>query len=223
MRKIVELLCILLLASLVTGLSCDLREGESELVTLGVPFREQPFGSDYCGAASVLMWRLRNGYPEISQDEIYAFMAGGGGWGTSPQAIRNAANHFAGVWDAYADYDGAYLPNSEQFFTRQILSVDRGVPVIPIVEYGFHAGVINGGSWGKTLDGRTVWKEVLFHDPKGYPNRRFVSNSWLDYSLAGHMTYLQIVSTVAINGWENHYFFWGPSVETFSTEPLKQY
>lgn len=180
--------------------------------SLGVPFRTQPQW-DYCGAASVLMWRLYNGMGEVSQDSIYTWM-GGSGAGVSPQAIANGASFWANVYDATVDW-GAEEPIEYQreFFARQISSINNNTPVIAIVDGGFHAGVINGGTWHEdSATGMNVWNDVKFHDPKGYANRYFSSAAWQSFSVAGYNTYTQIVSNGATYGWQTDYADYGDTV-----------
>ena len=170
---------------------------------MNVPFRQQPQW-DYCGAASVLMWRLKNGGSEVAQSQIYTWM-GGAGAGVSPQQIASASRYWAGS-DAILDWGTPDPAYKGPFFAKQIQSIDQRIPVIPIVEGGYHAGVINGGTWGRDANGTlNIWHDVYFHDPKGLANRYFSSAAWMSYSESGYQLYYQVISNGATYGWQNNY------------------
>lgn len=136
----------LLIASQLLLSGCGL-VGLKKDVKLGVPYRAQDPNSLNCGPASVLMWRLFDGLPEISQASIGAWM-GGSNCGYGEARIADGVRHFTNTTDAYVDYEGEI--NHEEFFSRQITSIDRRKPVIAIVN-SFHAGVVNGGKWLRYL------------------------------------------------------------------------
>lgn len=185
----------------IMGLSCTIGPGESEAVTLGVPYVAQTNGF-YCGAASVLMWRQFNGLGAASQDQIYSWM--GGANGVDPQAITSATQYWAGTFDAVLDWGTPAPDYKPQFFARQIQSIHNRVPLIPIVEYGYHSGVVNGGTWSKDATGQyNIWQDVYFHDPSGVSNRYFTSAAWQSYSLSGGDLYYQVISNSATYGWQN--------------------
>ena len=198
------------------GAGCSI--GSKPDYKLGLPYREQlDFG--YCGPASVLMWRLFHGYPEVSQQTILNFM-GGGGCGVSPQAIASAVRAYTATSDAFWDLAGGQGDPEliqAQFISRQITSIDARVPVIPIVESGFHAGVINGGKWHtNTSSNYKTWDFVYFHDPDdiaGGANIYYSAGSWIDYSCATGTPCSQILSTSASGAWQYNLDTYGDEIE----------
>lgn len=197
---------------LLAATSCTIGPGQSDSVTLRVPYRQQEQW-DYCGAASVLMWRLYNGQSELPQNEIYTWM-GGSGSGLYPDAIRDGASYYAGMSDAIVDRAAQDPVESQrEFFARQISSIDSNTPVIAIVEVGFHAGVIDGGTW--TRDAQTnlnVWNDVYFHDPRGFADRSYSSAQWMSHATGGYNSLTQIVSNSATFNWQSNYDAYGDSM-----------
>lgn len=182
-----------LLAFLAAGCNIRLRTDYK----LGVPFRAQDPTSFDCGPASVLMWRLYHGLPEVSQQAIGQFM-GGTSCGASQDAIANAVRHYTISSDAFWDFI-----ESEQeavFMSRQISSLDARVPVIAIINGGFHAGVLNGGKWRSVTSGYQ-WDYAYFHDPLLFANVYYVAADWVETSCVFGGICQQIVSSGAIGPW----------------------
>lgn len=184
---------------------------------LGVPYYAQAAGSDYCGAASVLMWRVYRGGSVISQDVIYTAM-GGSGSGVSPNAISNAVNTYAGEY-TNVDYAGGIGdPDTlvNEFFSRQITAIDNLSPVIAIVNQGFHAGVIDGGSnHESTTTGLYVWDTVYFNDPDpvyGGADREYQAGSWQDTMCGNSAACTQIISPSASASGNDNYGSYGDQV-----------
>lgn len=184
------------------GIGCG-SVGQNSSVKLGVPYRSQAPNSLDCGPASILMWRLYDGLPEISQSTIGSWM-GGTSCGSTEQNIANAVNHFTGTHDAYVDNDGNFYPYRENFFSRQITSIDNAVPVIANIG-GFHVGVLNGGKWRSLSGGRYEWIYVYVHDPQTVANDYYESSIWTAVNCpSGSDTCAQIVSSSAIAGWQTN-------------------
>lgn len=201
----------LLIASQLLLSGCGL-VGLKKDVKLGVPYRAQDPNSLNCGPASVLMWRLFDGLPEISQASIGAWM-GGSNCGYGEARIADGVRHFTNTTDAYVDYEGEI--NHEEFFSRQITSIDRRKPVIAIVN-SFHAGVVNGGKWRTLPAGRYEWDYVYFHDPLTLANDYYASGEWLFASCpAGSETCTQIVSNSGTIGWQSNFAAFGTLVQLY--------
>ena len=185
---------------------------------LGVPYFSQAAGSDYCGPASVLMWRVYRGGSVIAQSDIYAAM-GGSGSGVSPNAISGAVNTYAGE---YTDVDyaaGIGDPDTlvSEFFSRQITAIDNRSPVIAIVSQGFHAGVIDGGSNHQDTDtGLYVWDSVYFNDPDpvyGGADREYIAGSWQNTMCGNSAACTQIISpSASASGNDNYNSYGGETV-----------
>lgn len=186
--------------------------GQNRDVHLGVPYRAQAPGSMDCGPASVLMWRLYDGLPEVSQTSINQWM-GGSSCGFNEPTIAAAVNYFTYTHDAYADYEG--LEFAEDFFSRQITSIDNSTPVIPVIN-SFHAGVINGGKWKKLTNGKYEWDYVYVHDPLTFANDYYVAGDWLYTNCPlGSDTCAQVVSSGATFGWQGNYSTYGTRTRVY--------
>lgn len=178
---------------------------------LGVPYRTQPLTpSDYCTAASVLMWRLWGGLPEISQSVIYNFEGGHGN--TTIAQVAIAVRYFTPSTDAYWDQD--VDSNYYQMISRQAASINNGVPVLPAVRFN-HAGIIDGGSYHQ--DGAYyVWDFVYFNDPDpnvGGPDLYLGATDWIqNFCPAGQGFCDQVVAGSATAGWEQDLSNYGPQV-----------
>ncbi len=201
---------LLVVALPLLAISCG-DVGSNPDVMLGVPYRAQDPNSFDCGPASVLMWRLYDGLPEISQQTISSWM-GGTTCGASQQVIANAVNHFTNTYDAIDDLAGD--TEYASFFSRQITSIDAGVPVIAILRGGLHAGVINGGQWHTNADGNYQWDYVYFHDPSTIANDPYSADLWQDVSCPPGSTCEQIASSSAIGSWSYNLTTYGGSVVT---------
>lgn len=160
-----------------------------------------------CGPASVLMWRLYDGLPGISQATIGQWMGTSSSCGSSEESISAAVSHFTLTYDTYVDRDG--LIYSEDFFARQITSIDNSAPVIAIIN-SFHAGVVNGGKWRTRPNGRYEWEYVYVHDPLTTANDYYVAGDWLYTNCPGGSdTCVQIISSGATVGWQGNYTNYG--------------
>jgi Peptidase_C39 like family len=169
-------------------------------VDLHVPYRAQAAGSLDCGPASVLMWRLYDGLPEISQQTIGAWM-GGTCSGVSQQALANAVGYFTNTFDAYWDFVGDdEIPS---FMSRQITSIDSRIPVIAIISFN-HAGVVNGGKWHDAGGGFNEWDFVYFHDPSVRANDYYSGGLWIDSNCPVGSPCEQIISYGASAAWAAH-------------------
>ena len=199
-----RLLC--LAAALLVAVSCTF--GGPGGFKLFVPYVKQA-QSNYCTAASVLMWRLYRGEGGVSQTDIFNWEGGAGC--TTILRVAQAVVYFTGV-DAYWDYDSdsAYY----KLVSRQIASVAYGEPVIPVVRFN-HTGVIDGGQWEQP-SAYYVWDFVYFHDPDynvGGPDLYIGATDWLQYFCpAGAGRCDQVVSATAVAGWEQDLATYGPNV-----------
>jgi hypothetical protein len=197
--------------------------GGNPEIELEVPYRAQALNSLDCGPASVLMWRLYDGFPEISQQSISTWM-GGTCNGASAQDIADAVNHFTNAGDAYWDIpggQGAPEQLEREFFARQITSIDNATPVIAIIEFQ-HAGVINGGRWHSVDNGRQ-WDYVFFHDPSDGPDLEIPSERWRNLNCPPGQACEQIISTAAAGGWSSNLQNYGAGIwDSGGHAPLNQ-
>ena len=188
-----RLLAVLVAVTVAAG--CSISGSPSN--KLGVPYRSQDQGF-YCGPASILMWRLYDGLPSISQSTIANYIGCSPSSGVSAQGIADGVNHFTYTNDTFWDLPGGQGdPDTvrAEFFSRQITSIDLGIPVIAIVEGGLHAGVVNGGKWHTNSSGTYVWDYVYFHDPDpnfGGADIYWGANSWMESYVSS-----QVISTSA--------------------------
>lgn len=176
---------------------------------LGVPYRAQE-SFNYCAAASVLMWRLYDGLPEISQTSIYQYMQSSY-CASNQAAVRDAVNHFTNTHDAVWDLD--LSQHYDRLVSRQVTAFSAGLPVLPVVDYD-HMGVLNGGKYHE--DGPyEVWDFVYFHDPDPAvgANRKIFSSSWMDTFCPIYLSDCdQIVSSSAVQSWYSFYQSYAESV-----------
>jgi hypothetical protein len=103
------------------------RLGSYEDYQLGVPYRQQE-QYNYCVPASVLMWRLYDGLPAVSQTTIYNWL---GGQACNPTGVPSALSHFTNTFDTYLDV--VFSPSQldrEELVARQITAEDGRTPVI---------------------------------------------------------------------------------------------
>ena len=178
---------------------------------LGVPYRAQD-RFNYCTPASVLMWRLYDGLPEISQTTIFNWMGGQGC--TNQLRVRDAVNNFTATHDVY--WDNARSTEYRSMAARQATSIDQGIPVIVVVRFN-HTGVLNGGKWHED-NVWDVWDFVYFHDPDpAYgANFRWVAGDWLDQFCPSNQTFCdQIISGSATAAWESNLQVYGGSVQVY--------
>lgn len=179
----------------VTSILASCNVTSNPFYSLGIPYRAQE-SFNYCGAASVQMWRLYDRLSEVSQKEIHDWMFNY--WpacGSNQLGIQEAVNTFTNTRDAY--WDRVYPQDFESAITRQITSMDSRVPVIAVVDYN-HTVIINGGTWHD--DGELyVWDTVYAHDPAWGANRQYTAADWLDAFC--YDTCEQIVSYSAVGSW----------------------
>ena len=207
---------VLLLAALAFS-GCTIPENQS--FKLGVPHRQQ-LQFNYCVPASVLMWRLHDGLPEISQHVIFE---GIGGTACTVDKVPAAVSQYTGTFDTFADV--VFAPTEgqvAQIVARQITSVGESrVPTIAVVGAKNHVGVLNGGKYHHDdPTNLNVWDLVYFHDPdETFGNLAFTGSQWLDFFCReGHGHCAQVVSSSAIIGWDANLGAFGNSI-SFYGEP----
>jgi hypothetical protein len=183
--------------------------GSNPDTRLGVPYRAQDPNSFDCGPASVLMWRLYDGYPEISQQTIGNYM-GGTSCGVSANQIAQAVNYFTGTHDAYVDLAGDV--EYREFLSRQVTSIDSRVPVIALIHGGLHAGVVNGGKWHDNTSGDHQWDYVYFHDPLTVANDYYSGDAWQDTNCPPGGACQQVASYNASGAWSYNLNTYGDDV-----------
>ena len=199
-RYVPTFLGLIMLSLALSGCNLSLYERYE----LGVPFEWQE-QSDYCVPASVLMWRLFDGLPRVSQSSIYNWL---GGRPCNALDVPSAVNHFTNTFDAYLDIE--FSPSSDerdQLVARQIVAEDRGTPVIAIVGPARnHVGVIDGGKYKKQQGSYYVWEFLFFHDPARGEGLYYTSSDWMEEFCGGGFSHCgQILSNNAITGWTNYY------------------
>lgn len=193
MRRYVTLAPLLILT-----LSCQIDIGNqaSHSDILGVPYRQQ-LDFNTCTAAAVSMWRLYDRLPEVSESDIFTWE---GGHAPNQLVLANAVRNFTSSGsDANWNVDTDQLNAA----TKQIASFNNAVPSIAIVGIN-HVGVIDGGTWYSTGDGRAEWDTVFFHDPNPAigPDHPFVPGQWLAFSCGGGGTDCEgVLSASATAGW----------------------
>jgi len=194
--------CGLVLLGATALVGCGATSGDD--VRLNVPYVEQDFGY-YCAPASVLMWRLYDGLPEVSQAVIADYM-GTTCTGTFSYVIANGVAQFTNS-GSDAIYDGDAYDNRKYFVARQITSIDSYIPVIAVLQ-GNHAVVIDGGHHHEIPDsgGMQEWDYVYYQDPLVGPNKKLEAADWLTErcSFEGD-TCEQIISANATGGWYYNY------------------
>lgn len=164
---------------------------------LPVPYRFQE-EFNYCVPACVLMWRLYDGLPAVSQTSIFNWMGGTGC--TNQINTARAVNHFTNTRDAY--WDSGDSSNYEEMVSRQVTAFDRGVPSIAVINYD-HAVVLTGGKYHQE-NRYFIWDYVLVHDPNPHNGAhfRFTAGDWLrEFCGSGQAYCDQIVSSQAVQGW----------------------
>lgn len=199
-------LALIVAAISLAGCNIEFGDGDFEL---GVPYRAQE-QFNYCAPASVLMWRLYDGLPEVSQTTIFNWM---GGTGCVNQiTTRNAVNHFTRTLDAF--WDRASPVDAEGLIARQITSMDRLTPVIAVIN-GNHTVVINGGKWHDEGD-LYVWDRLIYHDPDPAFGRNFPvsADDWLDLLFCPESAFTcdQIISGNASKAWAFNLSSYGPRI-----------
>lgn len=219
MRGVLPMIMITVLAA-----ACG-EVGSDPDVNLPVPFRSQADGSLDCAPASVLMLRLAYGLSENppSLQAIKNWMGTTGGSGTDWPKIADGINHFTwnpntneGIADAIVDLWGNTPAQSKKYFSRQITSIDNGVPLIPIITFN-HAVVLKGGLWHENADGDNQWDYVYVHNALlngGGPNLQHSGSSWelTTCSPNGSGACTQIASVSAMGGWAGNLANYGDTV-----------
>jgi len=183
---------------------------------MGVPYRAQA-EFNFCVPASILMWRLYDGLPEVSQYTIFNNV---GGAPCDPyDAAYGVALYTNSGSDAYLDL--TYSPTTterDELVSRQITSADRGIPIMPIVYPSkSHVGIINGG---KYADKGTYWEwEFLyFHnpDPAYGANYYYTGGRWLDEFCVAFDAYCgQVISVSGTSGWSSNLETYEGSVSVY--------
>ena len=180
---------------------------------LGVPYIAQE-QFNYCVPASIAMWRAYDGLSSISQSQIFSAIGGAPCDGyDAAGGVRQFTNSGS---DAYLDLEYPY--HVDDFFARQITSINSAVPVMVIVSpFQDHVGIINGGAYqyvGST--GTYTWNTVLLHDPGAGPNLEFNSADWKAFTCDSNFSYCgQVISNSASYYWSSNLASFGSSVELY--------
>jgi len=185
--------------------------------TLGVPYRAQE-QFNYCVPASIAMWRAYDGVPEMSQTQIWNAL--GGPPCTGLDAAFGVRQFTSSGIDAFLNTTSP--SQRDEFFGRQMTSIDSRVPVMVIVSsFRNHVGIINGGSYYLTgSTERYTWNTVLFHDPGIGPDQEFDSAGWIAYTCDPSFGYCgQIISDGATFAWDFHVQAYGSSIDLYDGTP----
>ena len=183
--------------------------------TLDVPYRAQE-QFNYCVPASIQMWRLYDGLSNVSQTTI--FNAVGGAPCDPVDATYGVSIYTNSGSDAYFDHE--FSPTTaerDEIISRQITSIDVGVPVMALIRSQTHVGIINGGKYedhGSYLE----WEFLDFHDPDpAYgEDYRYSGGDWLDEFCSPFASYCgQVVSTSAAASWYSNLDAYGDSVAVY--------
>jgi hypothetical protein len=176
---------------------------------------------NYCVPASIQMWRAYDGLPSLTQDYIWMALGGAPCDGVDAWiGVRQFTNSGS---DATLDLVSPSF--GDEFFARQMTSIDRFVPVMVIVNpFRNHVGMINGGSYSYTAStDRYTWSTVLFHDPAFGPNERFTSTDWTEFTCKQGFAYCgQIISDSAASGWASYFQAYGASIDLYDGTPCCQ-
>lgn len=198
-----------LILAFVAGMLCNGCIPPNSEVRLGVPYRKQT-NYNYCAVASVLMWRLYDGLPEVTQASIFNWMGGQGC--TTQDRVAAAVNHFTATHDVQWDLERS--PNYKEMLARQVTSIDARFPVIAVIDYD-HTVVVNGGKWHEE-GANQVWDYVLYHDPGTYSNVYAGAGHWRELFCSRQQTYCdQIISSTAIKNWWANYQAYAESVRLY--------
>lgn len=187
---------------------------------LNVPYRAQT-SDHYCAPAAILMWRLYDRLPEVSQDTIANYV--GCHFGTAEPRIVDGVNHFTNTRDAYWDLPGGIGDPDlieAAFFARQITSMDHLTPVIAIA--GLHVLVVNGGRWHQDQSATfRTWDAVYYHDPDpvfGGADLPAAPADWM------HSVRSQVISAFATHRANDNLASWGDTILVRGKiNPLNQY
>lgn len=207
-----------LAATLFLAAGCGIPEDQG--FTRGIPFRQQ-IRSNYCVPASILMWRLYDGLPEISQHVIFEEM---GGTPCTVDQVPAGVSQFTRTFDTFADIEFAPTEGDvKRIVARQITAVGESrFPAIAVVGLAKdHVGVLDGGKYRfDESSNLNVWETVYFHDPgESFGDREFGASQWLDFFCReGQFHCAQVVSSSSILGWDTNLNLYGSSI-TFYGEP----
>ena len=183
---------------------------------LGVPYRSQE-EFNYCVPASILMWRLYDGLPEVSQSTIFNTIGG------APCDGLDAANgvriYTNSGYDAYFDHIyGPTQTQRDEMVSRQIVSEDSDVPVMPVVYPSKnHVGIINGGKY-EDKGSYWQWDFLYFHnpDPAYGANYYYTAGAWLsDFCEPFDYDCGQVISDAATGPWSSYYSTYKDSVAVY--------
>ncbi len=184
---------------------------------LGVPYREQE-QFNYCVPASILMWRLYDGLPEVSQTSI--FNAIGGPPCDGLDAAYGVRIYTNSGYDAF--FDHIYYPSETQrdeMVSRQIVSEDTGVPVIAVVYPDKnHVGVINGGKYEQLSSGYWQWDFLYFNNPDPFQRThdKYSAGEWLgEFCDTFDSECGQVLSDAATGPWSSYYNTYKDSVAVY--------
>jgi len=177
-------------------------------LNLAVPYYAQG-DTLLCGPTTVRMWRRYDGLSDMTSESLGNGM--GCAWqtvGCSQEQIRSGAQIYTNTgYDAYVDdYGGVGDPDVllAQFFSRQITSLDNGVPVIALINGSTHAVVPHAGNYTTASDGLKRWDYVYVQDPlAGSADYYYVAGSWMQSVVQ------QIISSGASNGWSGNFDTYG--------------
>lgn len=202
-----------LLLVLSAGVGCKITVGGGGSygnLYLAVPYFSQG-NFLLCVPTSVLMWRRYDGLGYISPANIGSQMGCPPSVGCALDEIADGVAAFTVTGnDAYLDDYGGVVGDpidlAARFFSRQITSLNNGVPVIAIVNGGLHAVVPFGGHFSTAYGGLKRWDYIRVRDPWDGDDIQYTAGVWMD--LNAH----QVVSSSAINGWEGNAQTYGNSM-----------
>lgn len=178
---------------------------------LSIPYRAQE-QYNYCVPASVLMWRLYDGLPAVSQTSIFNWMGGAGC--VNQNSTTAAVKHFTRAYDAY--WDKGRSSDYKGMVARQVTAFDRQTPSLAVV-YGNHVVVVTGGKY-HTEGSLRIWDYVRVHDPNPYygSHVRWSAGDWLNLFCGAGQTYCdQIVSQISVDGWYQNVELYADGVRVY--------
>lgn len=187
---------------------------EDDLVRLGIPYHAQE-EFNYCVPAAIQMWADYDGVsPLPSQTEIFDYMGGAPCY--ADDATRGV-NHFTLTGqDAYLDHVGQLTElKRDQMVSRQITSIDKGIPVVAVVyPQRNHVVILEGGSYAP-IEGGWRWDTVIAHNPDPWfgSSFRYSADAWLeDFCVASSPYCQQVISSSGSSGWFDNHSSYGDSV-----------
>jgi len=154
------------------------------------------------------MWRLYDGLSEVSQYEIGGALGICEGANTQYRTLGALGLYTRTGTDAY--YDVTPILDESEFFARQITSIDRRIPVMPLVNWGGHSGILNGGKWSEdSLTGLYTWLSVKLHDPDPLigANKNYIAGDWTSRNCADFCR--QLISLSGTLNWDANLIQWG--------------